>query len=147
MNNKKPKLQPRNKTYAAEAVRSFKKLDQQQTERIKKIAGHAAIFRHIPRSHFPYIDKHILPAWYDMKISTGFDADSDALAWLKKDIKNHISQLNLEETLILINSCLARECDADRWYKNGVTSALFYHLLDFKKELDEEFGDESSKRK
>lgn len=132
MSNAKPKIIPQDKTMAAEAAERFRKLDEKQIEKLKRIARHSAFFRHAPVKYYPYINKHILPIWYDMGILTGFDTDKNALVWLEKDIKNHVRQLDLTETLVLINSCLAGACEADHWYKVGVTSALFKHLIELK---------------
>ena len=118
---------PQKAAYLQDAKSSFDKLGNKGFAKLDKIAKHASIFR----QQTSYINKKLLPFMYDNGLFTGSDYWINGLEWLEKDIKNRIKELDLDDTLILLTSALARDDNkgADYWYRNGVTARLLKHLV------------------
>ena len=108
----------------------FYDLDSKQTSGLKRAANHS----YICFLRTSYIDKCILPLMYELGLFTGSDYWLEGLKWLEQNPKEHISQLDLDMTLLLLNSALARddEFGADYWYRKRVTGRLLRHLVDLK---------------
>ncbi|RYC74417.1 hypothetical protein [Candidatus Nanosyncoccus alces] len=113
--------------YLQEAKSSFDKFDDKGFAKLNKIAEHASIFRR----QTSYIDKKILPFMYDNGLFTGSDYWIDGLEWLEQKTKDGIEKLDLNNTLVLLTSALARDDNkgAEYWYRSGITAQLLRHLL------------------
>ena len=121
---------PQRATYLQEAKTSFGKLGDKGFAKLNKIAKHASLFRH----QTSYIDKKLLPFMYDNGLFTGSDHWINGLEWLEQDAKSRIKELDLDNTLILLTSALARDDNkgADYWYRKGITAHLLKHLIELR---------------
>ncbi|MDO5451946.1 MAG: hypothetical protein Q4F56_02555 [Candidatus Saccharibacteria bacterium] len=71
---------------------------------------------------------------YDNELFTGSDYWIDGLEWLKQDVKDGAKKLNLDNTLILLTSALAKDDNkgADYWCRCGITAQLLKRLSQLK---------------
>lgn len=116
-------------TYLQEAKSSFYKLSDKNFAKLKEIAEHASL----SQEETAYIDEQLLPFMYDSGLFTGDDYWIEGLEWVEQDT-SRIRKLDLNNTLILLTSALAKDDDkgADYWYCNGITAQLLNHLLRLK---------------
>lgn len=112
--------------YLEEAKTALRNLSEKNTEKLRKLANHS--------TDASCIDEEILPFMYDNGLFTGSDYWIDGLEWLEQDTKNRIKELDLDNTLILLTSALARGDNkgADYWYRNGITTILLRRLAQFR---------------
>ena len=108
----------------------FYDLDSKQTSALKRVANHS----YICFLRTSYIDKCILPLMYELGLFTGSDYWLEGLKWLEQNPKERINQLDLDMTLLLLTSALARddEFGADYWYRKRIAGRLLRHLVDLK---------------
>ena len=109
---------------------TFYNLDSEQTSALKRVANHS----YICFLRTSYIDKRILTLIYELGLFIGSDYWPEGLKWLEQNTKERINQLDLDMTLLLLNSALARddEFGADYWYRKRITGRLLKHLVELK---------------
>ena len=112
--------------YLEEAKTAFENLSEKNIEKLRKLASYS--------SDISCIDEEILPFMYDSRLFTGSDYWIDGLEWLEQDTEDRVEGLDLDNTLILLTSALAKgdSKGADYWYRSGITTQLFKHLVQFR---------------
>ena len=121
---------PQKSDYLQDAKDSFDALGDKCFIKLKKIARHASFFH----QQTSYIDKKLLPFMYDNGLFTGSDHWIDGLEWLEQDAKDKVKRLDLDNTLILLTSALAKGDNkgADYWYCKCITACLLKHLIELR---------------
>ena len=115
--------------YLLEAESSFSRISDKNFTKLEEITEYASLFR----QQTSFIDEQLLPFMYDNGLFTGSDYWTEGLEWVEQDM-SRVERLNLDDTLILLTSALAKDDNkgADYWYYNGITAQLLNHLLQLK---------------
>lgn len=118
---------PQKSDYLQDAKYSFDALGDKSFIKLKKIARHASFFI----NELLISIKKLLPFMYDNGLFAGSDNWIDGLEWLEQDAEDKVKRLDLDNTLILLTSALAKDDDkgANYWYRSGITAQLLKHLV------------------
>lgn len=112
--------------YLEEAKIALENLSEKNIKKLRKLTRYS--------SDIACIDEEILPFMYDNGLFTGSDHWIDGLEWLERDTEDRVERLDLDNTLILLTSALAKDDNkgADYWYYKGITTRLLKHLTELR---------------